>query len=91
MSLYSSVPITPDTPRTSRERIQQSTSDILACASIDRALHEKEYVFDGKQMENMKYVACVMKNGMSKQLGVSATNLFPIRCAFEKKLTEASN
>lgn len=91
MSLYSSVPITPDTPRTSRERIQQSTSDILACASIDRALHEKEYVFDGKQMENMKYVACIMKNGMSKQLGVSATNLFPIRCAFEKKLTEASN
>lgn len=91
MSLYSSVPITPDTPRTSHERIQQSTSDVLVCASIDRALHEKEYVFDGKQMENMKYVACVMKNGMSKQLGVSATNLFPIRCAFEKKLTEASN
>lgn len=90
-SLYSRVPITMDTPRTSRERIQQSTSDILVCASIDKALHEKEYVFDGKQMENMEYVACVMKNGMSKQLGVSATNLFPIRCAFEKKLTEASH
>ncbi len=91
MSLYSSVPITTDTPRISRERIQQSTADVLVCASIDKALHEKEYVFDGKQMENMKYVACVMKNGMSKKLGVSATNLFPIRCAFEKKLTEASN
>lgn len=90
MSLYSSVPITPDTPRTSRERIQQSTSDILVCASIDKALREKEYVFDGKHMENIEYVACVMKNGLSEQLGVSATNLFPIRCAFEKKLNGAS-
>lgn len=90
MSLYSSVPVAPDTPRTSRERIQQSTSDFLVCASIDKALNEKEYVFDGKHMENIKYVACVMKNGLSKQLGVSATNLFPIRYAFEKKLNEVS-
>lgn len=56
MSLYSSVPVAPDTPRTSRERIQQSTSDFLVCASIDKALNEKEYVFDGKHMENIKYV-----------------------------------
>lgn len=91
MSLYSVVPNISNIPRTSRERVRQSTLDILVCASIDRELNEKEYVFDGKQMENMKYVASVMKNGMSKQLGVSATNLFPIRCAFEKKLTEASN
>ena len=91
MSLYSNIPITPDTPKTSRERIRQSTSDILVCASIDKALHEKEYVFDGKQMENMEYVACVMRNGLREQLGVSATNLFPIRCAFEKKLNGVSN
>lgn len=91
MSLYSTTPITPDTPRTSRERIEQSTSDILVCASIDKALHEKEYVFDGKHMENMAYVACVMKNGLREQLDISAANLFPIRCAFEKKLNRASN
>jgi len=91
MSLYSNIPIAPDTPRTSLERIKQSTSDILVCASIDKAIHEKEYVFDGKYMENVEYMACVMKNGLSKQLGVSATNLFPIRCAFEKKLTKVSN
>lgn len=89
MSLYLRTPITPDMPRTSRERIQQSTSDFLVCASIDKALREKEYVFDGKYMENIEYVACVMKNGLSEQLGVSATNLFPIRCAFEKKQNEA--
>lgn len=91
MSLYSTTPITPDTPRTSRERIEQSTSDILVCASIDKALHEKEYVFDGKHMENMAYVACVMKNGLREQLDISTANLFPIRCAFEKKLNRASN
>lgn len=91
MSLYSNIPITPNTPKTSRERIQQSTEDILVCASINKALHEKEYVFDGNHMEKMEYVACVMKNGLREQLDVSATNLFPIRCAFEKKLSEASN
>lgn len=91
MSLYSIISISPDTPRTSRERIQKSTSDILVCASINKELQEKEYIFDGKHMENMEYVACVMKNGMREQLGVSATNLFPIKCAFEKKLTENSN
>ena len=88
MSLYSNIPITPDTPRTSRERIQRSTSDMLVCASIDKSLREKEYVFDGKYMENMEYVACIMRNGLREQLCVSATNLFPIRCAFEKKLNE---
>lgn len=37
------------------------------------------------------YLACVMRNGLREQHGVSATNLFPIRCAFEKKLNGASN
>lgn len=90
MSLYSYIPNTPDAPQTSRERIQQSTSDILLCASVDKALHEKEYVFDGKHMENMEYVACVMRNGLREQLDISATNLFPIKCAFEKKLSGLS-
>jgi len=85
VSLYSNTSITPDTPRTSRERIQQSTSDILVCASIDKALREKEYVFDGKNMENIEYVTSVMKNGLREQLAVSVTNLFPIKCAFERK------
>lgn len=44
------------------------------------------FVFDGKHMENMEYVACVMRNGLREQLDISATNLFPIKCAFEKKL-----
>lgn len=91
MSLYSIVPIKSDTPRVSRERIQQSTSDILVCASIDKQLNEKEYTFDGKAMESMEYVAYVMKSGLKKHLEISATNLFPIRYAFEKKKPDISN
>lgn len=83
--LYSSVPIQQDTPRTSRERIQQSTSDFLVCASIDKELNEKEYCFDGKAMEHMEYVACVMNNGFKNKLDISATNLFPIWYAFKRK------
>lgn len=48
------------------------------------------FVFDGKHMENMEYVACVMRNGLREQLDISATNLFPIKCAFEKKLSGLS-
>ena len=86
MSLYSSIPISPDLLRISRERIQQSTSDMLVCASINKMLQEKEYIFEGKYLENIQYVACVMKNGLRERLSVSANNLFPIKCAFEKKL-----
>lgn len=91
MSLYSTIPFSMDAPHTSRERIKQSTLDMLVCASIDKNLNEKEYIFDGKYMEKMEYVACVMKNGLHTQLGISSTNLFPIKCAFEKKLKETSN
>ena len=86
MSLYSVFSIESKIPNTSRERIQKSTSDVLVCASVDNCLNEKEYIFDGKAMENIDYVACVMENGMREKLDVSATNLFPIKCAFEKKI-----
>lgn len=86
MSLYSVFSIESKIPNTSRERIQKSTSDVLVCASVDNCLNEKEYIFDGKAMENIDYVACVMEKGMREKLDVSATNLFPIKCAFEKKM-----
>lgn len=50
MSLYAITQATEDVPRTSRERLQQSKRDILVCASIDKYLQEKEYIFDGKRM-----------------------------------------
>lgn len=87
--MYSRIPITQDVPRTSRERIQIATSDILVCASIDKELHEKEYIFDGKQMENTEYVACVMHNGLRDKLDASAINLLPIKYAFDKKRNTA--
>lgn len=85
VSLYSAVVLTPDAPRTSRERIAQSSTDFLVCASLDRELNEKEYVFDGKCMENIDYVAYTMKKGYKKGLGISAINLSPIKRAFIAK------
>jgi len=84
-SLYSVISTECNLSRTSRERKNQAISDILVCASIDKQLNEKEYVFEGKYMKDIKYVAYVMKNGLKKQLGASATNLFPIKQAFENK------
>ena len=71
---------------TSKERIDLSKSDILVCASVDNKLNEKEYVFDGKEMEKPEYVACVMKNGLADKLFVSRNNMFPIWRAFKKKI-----
>lgn len=84
-SLYSAVPIQHDTPKTSFERLQHATSDILVCASIDKQLNGKEYSFNGKAMEHMEYVACIMKNGLKNKLDISAINLFPIWYAFKRK------
>ena len=62
-----------------------STSDVMVCASIDDRLNEKEYVFDGKSMAQLDYVACVIKNGQSNSLNLSRNNLFPIWYAFKQK------
>ena len=85
VSLYAVVALTPDAPRTSHERIAQSTTDILICASVDKELNEKEYVFDGTCMERIEYVAHIMKNGLKRELGASAINLSPIKRAFKAK------
>lgn len=90
MSLYSVLRVAGEMPKTSSERIQQATTDILVCASIDSELNEKEYVFDGKQMECMQYVAYVMKKGLKRNLGVSAVNLSPIKRAFKNRQTTTS-
>lgn len=85
VSLYSVIPMNKNAPRTSLERLEQSTTDFMVCASIDKELVEKEYIFDGKQMKKIEYVACVMKNGIESRLKVSSINLLPIKRAFEKK------
>lgn len=84
MGLYA-VLIGEDAPATSKERLELATNDILVCASIDNNLNEKEYVFDGKEMENPEYVMCVMKNGHSDKLNASRNNMFPIWRAFNNK------
>lgn len=84
-SLYTQIRFNEDTPKTSFERIKQATSEILVSASINKHLDEKEYIFNREHLNDAAYVACVMKNGLNKELNISANNLFPIRCAFEKK------
>lgn len=84
-SLYSVLPMSEDAPHISKDRIAQSTSDILVCASIDNQLNEKEYVFDGKAMENPEYVGCTMRNVLQNKLDISRLNMFPIWRAFKDK------
>lgn len=86
MSLYSYFPGTADLTHPYMERIQQSEADMLVCASIDCQLNEKEYVFEGNKMEDLKCVICIMKNKCSKSLYISKYDLFPIWQAFKNKL-----
>lgn len=85
VTLYAFIPASADVSPLSKERLKQATNDCLVCASIDSELNEKEYVFDGKKMENPKYVANVMRQGYKKQLDYSKRNLFPVFLAFSRK------
>lgn len=83
MCLYSVLPASQNISPISKDRVKMSTSDIMVCASVDYQLNEKEYVFDGKAMEQPDYVGCVMKNGRDNSLNLSRTNMFPIWYAFK--------
>ena len=90
MCLYSVLPISQNVPIISKERIKQSSEDILVCASIDAELNEKEYVFDGKAMEKPEYVLSTIKYGMQESLNISQRNMFPVWYAFKKKAEKLS-
>lgn len=64
-----------------------SSEDVLVCASVDNQLHEKEYVFDGKRMEQPQYIAYVLKHKLKNTLDLSQVNMFPIKLAFIAKKT----
>ena len=72
-------------PEISKERLKLASFDMMVCASVDKDLNEKEYVFHGKEMEHMEYVVHVMNAGPQKQLDITRTNLFPIWYAFKQK------
>lgn len=84
-SLYAFIPLEKHVPITSKERLDTSNSDVLVCACIDDHLNEKEYVFDGKAMEQPEYVINTMKSGMRNSLNVSRYNLCPVWSAFKNK------
>ena len=77
-------------PEISKERLKLASFDMMVCASVDKDLNEKEYVFHGKEMEHMKYVVHVMNAGPQKQLDITRTNLFPIWYAFKQKKDKQS-
>lgn len=83
MSLYAVLPFEKDIPVYSKERLQSAVSDILVVSSLDCELNEKEYVFDGKLMEDPQYVGYMMKSGLRNRLNVSRTNMLPVWRAFK--------
>ena len=85
MSLYSFVPKELIVLATSKERIAASDTDLLVCACINERLEEKEYVFDGRELDKPEYIAHIMKHGMTNSLRVSRLNLHPIWQAFRNK------
>ena len=85
MSLYSFVPEELSMLPTSKERMAASTIDLLVCACINERLEEKEYVFDGRELDKPEYIAHVMKHGMTNSLHASRLNLHPIWQAFRNK------
>ena len=91
MTLYAYIPNTGDVPKTSRERLAISTTDVLAFASVDQDLKEMEYVFDGAAMTEMEYVAHVMKYGRKNQLDTTRLNMTPIIEAFKAKSGTSSS
>ena len=70
---------------TSKERQKLATSEIMACASIDCNLNEKEYVFDGEKLKEAEYVFLEMEKGYGHKLDITRSNLFPIWYAFKCK------
>ena len=85
LSLYSMLSDNQNVPIYSKDRIEIATEDILVCASVDSQLHEKEYVFDGKKMEQPQYVGFIMKYRLKHALDLSRINLFPVWNAFKEK------
>lgn len=85
VSLYALVAIDKNTPNHSTERITKSTADYLVCASLDKDLNQKEYIFDGQKMNSVEYIADIMMAGYRNELSVSKRNMFPIWQAFDQK------
>ena len=92
ISLYALTIADENTPHHSSDRVKQSTSDCLVCASLDSKLEQKEYVFDGKKVEDPRYIDRTMRAGFS-ELNISKRNMFPIWRAFNAKqqLIQSSN
>ena len=85
ISLYTITQLDSNVSSISKNRVLQSESDILVCASIDNALNEKEYVFLGDKISCPKYIGYVLKHEMKTQLQLSRRNMFPIWLAFKSK------
>ncbi len=85
MSLYSYIDDIQNVPETSKERSSMAVKDILAFMSVDQALNEMEYVFEGELLSKVEYIACVMQHGRKDKLEIGSLNMYPIIRAFETK------
>ena len=73
---------------TSKERIEKATNEFLSFMKVDNNLNEEEYIFDSKYINQIEYIAYVMKNGKQKKLVMGSTNMKPIIEAFKKQNKE---
>lgn len=85
MSLYSVICMEKESLLLSGEHKRPVITDILVVSSIDSGLNEKEYIFEGNQMSDPRYVGDVMNNGLQTSLNVSRMNMLPILKAFKRK------
>jgi len=67
------------------ERLTFAEKDVLAFMKVDFDLNEEEYIFEGEYLDDMNYIACMLKNGKKSKLNIGKNNMLPIIEAFKEK------
>lgn len=70
---------------TSRERQAQGRKEFLTFMKVDRELQEEEYVFEGAELKDVKYVRQQLEQGKKTQLDYGKVNMMPVVEAFRER------
>ena len=68
---------------TSKERLSEANNEYLVFMKVDCELNEEEYVFDGRYIRQIEYIAHIIKNGKQNKFNFGAVNMIPIIEAFK--------
>jgi len=69
----------------SAERIPYIENEFLTFMKVDFNLNEEEYAFDGKFLNDKKYIAYTVLHGKKSKLEFGINNMRPIIEAFKLK------